>query len=195
MRGAGEKIRCFIALPLTEELQKEIRPMIEKLAEANQGIKWVKPENLHFTLKFLGDINPDQLGKIEGICRLAASQAQPFRLSLGGLGFFPSQNSPRVVWLGLTEGEKEVKSVAKNIAEGLLPDWPAETRPFEAHLTLGRVKVGSGGSFNLPSQIGGTNLSPMITEKVVMMQSILRPEGPIYRVLKEVAFNKKEVEK
>lgn len=182
-----EKIRCFIALDLPEQNKKELKPMIEKLAEQNRGIKWVKPENLHFTLRFLGYIDPDQLAGLEGVCQKVAAVTEPFELALGGLGFFPGPTSPQVVWLGLTEGEKEVKKIAQQIQDGLSAQLPPESRPFEAHLTLGRVKERARETF---SGAGSDQFrtSPNKIAKVVIKQSLLKSDGPIYINLKEFEF-------
>lgn len=185
IKMAEEKIRCFIALDLPERNKEELRPMIGKLAEKNRGIKWVKPENLHFTLKFLGHIDPDRLAGLEGACQKVAAGTEPFDLALGGLGFFPGPTSPRVVWLGLTGGEKEVKEIARKIQDEIAAQFPPESRPFEAHLTLGRVRERTRESFSGPGDMDRAKTSPSKIEKVVIKQSILKPDGPVYKVLKE----------
>jgi 2'-5' RNA ligase len=137
------EIRAFIAIELpievTKKLEEAKRDLSKRLPKG--GIRWVKSENIHLTLRFLGNVAQQRLVDIyEGLDQLAAESSR-FSLDLGALGCFPNPRRPRVIWIGLGGGADQLGVVQDKISQMLLPmGWEEEGRSFHPHLTLGRVK-------------------------------------------------------
>jgi 2'-5' RNA ligase len=133
-------LRCFISVELPEELKKNIYVHVEKLKAAGADVKWVRPENLHLTLKFLGDTQEELLKDInERLISLAAAHGS-FFLHISGAGTFPNIKYPRIIWLGVHDSEQIIKlqhDIDKSMA-GL--GFEKDDKQFTPHLTIGRVK-------------------------------------------------------
>ena len=191
----GEIVRSFVAINLSKALQDNILSLAaqfrNRLKHIRTRVTWVKPGSLHFTLKFLGSIEtrlvPSILEKLEE----AASGIHPFSVVVGDLGVFPNLNKPRVIWVGVQKGEKDVRILQKRVEEGLSKlDFEPEKRGFSPHLTLGRIKaLGSRGEVlralkNLQDPaIGETEVT-----QVALMKSTLTPKGAIYTELGAVGL-------
>ena len=174
-------IRTFIAVTLATSVVEEIAKVQTKLREIKTDIRWVRAENMHLTLKFLGDINRSQVEPIlEGL--RATLQRQPaFSVHAQGLGGFPNLTRPRVVWAGLA-GDT-LAAVSHAIETALVPlDFRIEKRPFRPHLTLGRVRSQQGWSDVLlrVQQHEHTYFGESLIDQVTLYQSDLRPSGAAY---------------
>ncbi len=184
-------MRLFIAVNLEEELKKRIVPLREKLKKTAADVKWVVVENLHLTLKFLGEVSEERATQIEPVVAPVLASFPPFEMRLSGFGIFPNFNYPRVIWLGIEEGSENLKGLSEKIEDSLVPlGFEKEERTFTAHLTLGRVRSLK----NKPElikkieEIHATENREIGTQKVgsiYLMQSMLKPAGPIYLSLKE----------
>jgi len=201
-----EKIRTFIAIELNESIKDGLTELQERLkGKVPRGsVRWVKPEGVHLTLKFLGDVPADQIGEITRALQKSCQGFAPFSLSCGGLGCFPNLKRPRVVWVGLQEecgsarggfGIRRTGTLAqlqKAIEENVAPlGYPTEKRKFSPHLTLGRLqrRVSSGDRRRLGELIGALEigtLGQMEVRSVNLMRSDLRPSGAVYTRLTEV---------
>lgn len=176
-------IRSFIALPLPQEVQSAIDEISRQLASQSQGVKWVKPENIHLTLRFLGDTDPEKVPALSaGLDQIAAQQV-PFCLRLGQCGAFPNLRRARVLWVGLEEeGENlhRLRHAVEELAHSL--GWEQETQEFKPHLTLGRVREGGSISQEIPA------IPPLEfqADKIEFIESCLKPEGPQYLTLHQV---------
>ncbi len=186
-------LRVFIALPLEEKIE-EIEEILQDMRRI-EGVKWVKKENFHITLRFLGNVEEEKVKDISQ-CLGKVLPYPPFYLTLQGIGGFPSIHSPRVIWLGCEEGREKVEEIKKRLDEELLKiDFPLEERTFHPHLTLGRVKR-KGKRFPLEEKAkkwGGKRIGPIKMEKLVLFQSILQREGPLYIPLNTFYFKDEEV--
>lgn len=158
-------------------------------------MKWAEPENIHLTVKFLGEITPEQLSEVTGILTECCKGVKPFAITLKGVGAFPSASRPQVVWVGAEPTDAESADALKRLADGL-EEWletigiPREARAFKPHLTLGRIK-GPKGSDRLATAIGemaGRLFGEMLVEDVVLIQSRLSPGGPTYTPLQRVVL-------
>jgi len=140
MSDEPARVRAFLAVPLPEVVRSCLREALAALASIH-GVRWVPPENLHLTLKFLGDVEEKKLAGMEEDLRELANTHLPFVIGLGEGGVFPSWRRPRTIWIGLSRGEKELNALAQGI-EAVCRRWgfPTEARPFHGHVTLGRVK-------------------------------------------------------
>jgi len=137
-----EQIRSFIAIELPREVKQGLGMLVERLRGGGYPVvKWVEPEGIHLTLKFLGDIASDKLPEIIRATGEAAQGISPFAVEISGLGTFPSWQQPRVVWLGVKGEANQLADLQKNIDAALAPlGFPPESRSFTPHLTLARVR-------------------------------------------------------
>ncbi len=182
-----EQIRCFIAIELTQEIKAELTRLKKRLkTEEYPEVKWVDPEAIHLTLKFLGNVPSDQLPHITRMMSQVGDGASPFWLEIGGLGAFPNQRQPRVVWVGLGGELAKLAVLQTGIDDALRPlGFASEARSFTPHLTLGRVKERASPPQRqqLGNLIAATSFEPKLKIKVVefsLMRSQLTPAGPIY---------------
>ena len=187
-----EKIRVFIALELSEEIKGELARLQDELKHTEADVKWVKPENIHLTLKFLGHITEEKVAHAKEVLTKIASSSKPFIINLFKLGCFPRLESPQVIWVGIEEGCAETEEIAKRLEselEGI--GFEKEKRSFSAHLTLGRVRSGKNKT-KLVEKIKTLQIKPSTTASIrelTLFKSALTPKGSIYTVLHKARFN------
>ena len=206
------KHRTFIAVAAAPEIRQAAQKLMNLLRPAAEGVKWVAPENLHWTLQFLGDV--DELDTPE-VCRAvskAADELEPFTLEARGAGAFPSPDRPRTLWIGAGEGEREMVALQKAIQRRLAKrGYRGEQRRYVPHLTIGRARHAVRGSGDVvrgsgdvvrgspdPAQaddqrspslsaelaeIADYNAGTMLVEEVTVYASRLGREGSTYEVL------------
>ena len=185
-------MRAFIAAALPDEVRGALRALQQKLALSGADVKWVEPDHLHVTLKFLGEIDEEQRRGVEALMARSAADQAPFTAALGGLGGFPSMAAPRVIWAGLGAGQDAFVQLAERLESGSgRLRLPASERPFSAHLTLGRVRSprGLGALVRALQTMDWTPPPPWAVERVTLYQSVLGAGGPRYTVLAEVPLN------
>jgi RNA 2',3'-cyclic 3'-phosphodiesterase len=176
-------IRAFIAIELPAEVKRLLSATGRELAAStgSTAVRWVKAEAMHLTLRFLGDTAVDELPEISAALDALAAGRRPFDLKLGQLGCFPNPRRPRTIWAGVTGAIEELQALKADLDALLAPlGRPPETKPFQPHLTLGRVKDERAG-IELP---WGTPLEPLLlpVAAVHLVESRLRPAGPVYTV-------------
>jgi len=133
-------MRTFVAIDIPDEIRSKIRDLIVILQPAAPQIRWARPEGLHITLKFLGEVSPGKLEKIQATLATVRLPS-PIPLRVHGAGYFPNERSPRVIWLGI-EGGKDLVELVEQVEEKFRAlGFPTENRPFSGHLTLGRLRV------------------------------------------------------
>jgi 2'-5' RNA ligase len=175
-------MRLFVAL----ELPASHRASLVEVCERGRrgGVRWVPAENVHLTLKFLGEVDEARIPKIKDALASVAAAARPFALSLAGGGCFPNPRAPRVVWLGLDEGAGEAGALAATVEDALRPvGFAPEKRPFKPHLTIGRVKeprAGAAAASGKVDALADYAAAPAPAEAVVLVKSTLTAEGSIY---------------
>lgn len=179
-----EKLRAFIAVHLPEEVRTALEHVNEALAQQvpRKSVRWVTPERMHLTMRFLGDTAVSNLPTITAALDQATQGQSAFTLTLGQLGCFPNRRRPRVIWVGLDGNLAPLWELKRQVDAALQPlGWEPETRPFRAHLTLGRVKD----SRLLADLDWGAAVEelPVPVTAVHLVQSELRSSGPIYTVL------------
>ncbi len=188
----GQLTRAFIALEPGEGNLPGIRSTILNLKSGPQGdaVRWVRTENLHVTLRFLGNINQDQIHRLQPAVKGRIARLLPFDLSVGPAGLFPRGRRPRVVAAAL-EPEQPLLQLATAVNEAVqAAGLPGEDRTFRAHLTLGRIKRNAPRSLQgLTERIDQINLereSPAPSHRItrlVLFRSDLKPDGPVYTEL------------
>jgi len=137
-----ETVRSFIAIELPENLKAELEELVGRLkSESRTGVKWVNPQDIHITLKFLGDVATTRLDEITGALKVAAYGIKPFRLKVTGLGVFPNPQKVRVAWVGVS-GDMDILEKLQQRVESNLETlgFTRESRKFAPHLTLARVR-------------------------------------------------------
>lgn len=184
-------MRTFIAITLPKEIKDRLSAIQEELKNTGAEVKWVKPENIHLTLKFLGEIDEKKLEKIIQATEEAVKDKKPFLAHLGSIGAFPNINFPRVIWLGIEAGDRETKEIAKGLEDKIAKlGIPKEDRPFSSHITIGRTKSGIhrdklvGTLKKIADDFGKENLEFQV-KAITLFKSTLTPKGPIYQALKE----------
>ena len=137
-----EQVRSFIAIELPQEVKAALSRLAAGLMAKNAApAKWVEPEGIHLTLKFLGGVAAEKLESIIAAMQTAARGIKPFRLELDGLGAFPGLARAQVVWVGLRGDLSSLTRLQQNIEANVSPlGFPSEARPFHPHLTLARVR-------------------------------------------------------
>jgi 2'-5' RNA ligase len=192
----GPRLRTFIAVDLSDAIRGELGTLLRSFRRFGADIRWSPEENLHLTLKFLGDTPELKMGEIgEALGAVAAGQG-PFSAAFGGLGAFPESGDPRILWTGLVTGREEMTRLALAVETQMARlGFAKEERPFSPHLTLGRVRS----SKNLDSFLRAfreteyrSGLS-MPVDHLTFYQSILTPEGSVYRAIQKVDFKQQRL--
>jgi 2'-5' RNA ligase len=185
------KIRTFIAVRLTPEIISGLDGIQEELRRNNAQFRWVRPGNIHLTLKFLGYITPEELEKAKIVTRETLQSFGSFEISFSGLGAFPGIEHPRVIWIGIEKGKEDVERISSELEAGLvISGFGGQVRPFHPHITLGRVKLPKR-KLQLPRvAIDDLRLGNMMVSIISIMKSELRPQGPIYSTLEEVILKR-----
>jgi len=184
-------IRAFIAIPLDPKIQHSIERMQDHLKKTNSDVKWVKPENIHITLKFLGDVNTEQINSVKQALSNCTHNTRPFKVELSQLGAFPNIERPRTLWIGLKDSKKQLNRIAVSLEKALGKiGFQGDQRPFNSHITIGRVR--SSKNINLLSQLLSnyqiaTGLTQTIS-KIVLLKSTLNSEGPLHEPLYQIKF-------
>ncbi|MDD4874455.1 MAG: RNA 2',3'-cyclic phosphodiesterase [Dehalococcoidales bacterium] len=192
-----EKIRTFIAIELPGDLKLELGRLQEKLKVDKPRVKWVSPESIHLTLKFLGDVEPSMISSIRQVMTEAVQGIQHFDLRVQQLGVFPSPERAQVVWVGLGGDLESLNRLCRQLEDNLAKiGFPAEKHGFTPHLTLARL-----GDEVLPDE--RRYFGEFITKShadinydirasaLSLMKSQLTREGAIYTRLSLVEFDKK----
>lgn len=181
--------RTFISVELTEDTRRRVGRLQEDLRAAGARLRWVKAANLHFTLRFLGELPAAQVARAVVATRGAVRGVAPFAVALGTLGAFPSLERPQVVWLGAADGSSNLQDLAERIAAALAHErFPRDPRPFRPHLTLGRSKDDRqwGDLVRALDRFRGVSIGTEYVAAVSVMESRLSPDGPIYTPREQV---------
>jgi 2'-5' RNA ligase len=180
-------MRLFIGIPLALGMKAEVNQFIEKNRNIHSGWRWTVPENLHITLKFLGEVDPAQTSFVCNRLQEIALLQHPFPLALGGVGCFPNPRSPRVLWIGITKGTESLANMAKMIdtaCAGL--GFASEDKPYRPHLTIARA-----GSQSLPAFVRDEKTvfqSQSDVHSFSLIESRLQRSGAQYETVRDFKF-------
>ena len=184
-------MRIFIAIELPSEIKSALAALQTELRRAGADVSWTKPENLHLTLNFLGEVDEKRIVEVEQACVSSAAEFQPFTLILNDTGVFPNARQPRVLWAGLSGEVENVVEIHRRLDERLaLIGFKREEKRFHPHLTIGRLKsnkkirelLALADEHRLPA------LSFVVAE-IVMMKSELHPAGAEYTPMAKVSLS------
>ncbi|MEW5913664.1 MAG: RNA 2',3'-cyclic phosphodiesterase [Thermodesulfobacteriota bacterium] len=182
-------MRSFVALEMPAAVKEHAAQIVRRLKASGADVKWVPPDNLHLTLKFLGEVDPVRLPELIAALEGACAGRPALHLSVAGCGAFPKPSAPRVVWLGLEGQTAELAGLAAAMEEAMEPlGFEPEDRPFQAHLTLGRLRQGRRRAKTPPSapltrslaSLAGHTGPEFVAARVALMQSTLTPSGSVY---------------
>ncbi len=184
-------VRSFVAIEISQEARAQIDHFICHAPCDLNGLKWTRPENLHLTLKFLGEMPLSALKPIAEALRGAARGILPFSYRLSGLGAFPSMADPSIVWIGVQEGSQEIVSAAENIASCLEAfGFAPEEKKFQAHLTIARIK-----DAKIAREVSRwlrearfSSAHPVQVTQLVLFKSILTAQGAVYEPMEKLGF-------
>lgn len=175
-------MRCFIAIDLTAEVKEAIRGVIEKTGQCERGVRWVPPDNIHLTLKFLGEVKEDLIPEIAKKLTSICAGHETFSIKIKGTGAFPNYRNPNVLWVGI-DYSSQLERLFSAIDGGMSDlGFAKETRKFAPHLTLGRVKDKRGIEpvIRELSQFKDTFFGIVNVNEVLLMKSVLKPSGAEY---------------
>jgi len=181
--SADESVRAFVALELDQPLRDALGDLQQRLRPTLGGIRLVRPEGIHLTLRFLGQTGPEQVQALGPPLAAAAHACPPLEARVGGVGMFPDHGSPRVLWVGveLPPAASELQRACEHAARDT--GFEPEPRPFRAHLTLGRWRDRAARPV-LPE----TDLGPARLESLVLFQSETAQGGAVYTPLARFAL-------
>lgn len=184
-------MRLFFAIDIPGPLKREMSVLQKKLGTGLSGVKWVEEENLHLTIKFLGEVPDNQLKGIVCAAHSKLDNCRPHTLNFTSIGFFPHRNRPRVIWLGIS-GETDVtREIARGLDEGLAPLGFEPDHKRKLHITLGRISRDTIGPdlVRRTQELNGIGAEKQFeVAEVRLYSSELTPSGPNYSVLEKFVF-------
>ncbi len=179
----GDRIRAFIAIPLPREVIDQARRLQRQLQQEGLRMRWVRPEAIHLTLKFLGDIDRGRIADIEKALEATAGSSGAMALAAKGIGVFPTVRKVRVLWMGIAGETPLLIECHRNLdAQLSLLGFTPEKRRFNAHLTLARAKgrLEPHRLVRCMETISGFEAVPFAARRIILYQSDLRPDGAVY---------------
>ncbi|MHB1418781.1 MAG: RNA 2',3'-cyclic phosphodiesterase [Bacillota bacterium] len=181
-------MRTFIAILLSPEIRKNLALLQDEVRGNRADVKWVEECNLHLTLQFLGDIDPQDINKIAGTAKEAVKGFSPFPMLVKGIGVFPEKGRPQVVWAGARSevAEKIWLTLNRELARG---GWVRPEQKFTAHITLGRVRDWDPRMEAVMQKLTGhhqENFGSLTVKRISLMESRLSRVGPSYAEIAEI---------
>jgi 2'-5' RNA ligase len=175
-------MRLFIAVKISDAIRSELAEFVDQFLQFPGKVKWVEPQNMHLTLKFLGETDSKLLDKVKSATAAAAKGLGAFDVTLSGCGAFPNLRAPKVFWVGINDDKMRLRSLAQQIDSNMVGlGYEREARPFSPHLTLARVKEPE--RLELIKEAFGNAKFPPQTlgvKAIYLIESRLRPDGPVY---------------
>lgn len=182
-----QAIRSFVAIELPDPLQQALGQLQDRIRATGLSAKWSRPENIHLTLKFLGDINPESVAEIGAAMAGAADTVSAMTLYAKSVGVFPSVKRPRVLWTGVAGETEALGRLQKHLEDRFAAlGFEKEKRRFAGHFTLARFKGGvdADAVVDVMQQFGDFITDAFVADAIHLFQSRLTPQGPIYSKLK-----------
>lgn len=183
-------MRTFIAIELDKEIKQSLSIAQEQLKKTEADVKWVKHENLHLTIKFLGEVDEKKISKINECLKEIAQKTDAFDIQIDHFGLFPDSKFPRVIWAGTELGKDNLKKLSDLTEDAFVKlKFPKEKKKFSAHFTLGRFRSLK----NKDALLEELNKIKLVSLKqkcksIILFKSTLTSGSPIYEKLKEENF-------
>jgi len=185
-------IRSFIAIKIPAKIRNKLEKVQDNLKKSNAALQLVSPENIHITLKFLGDVPVESINDIQDTIRKSILQVDTFPISFSKIGVFPNSEYPRIIWIGIEKGRDELSLLNTKI-ENFISGFSLhqENRKFQPHLTLARVRSGRNRKrlLNILEELKNIRAGEMFAKEICLMESILKPQGTQYNILKIFSLN------
>ncbi|MBM3333076.1 RNA 2',3'-cyclic phosphodiesterase [Candidatus Sumerlaeota bacterium] len=193
----NETIRCFLAVEISDEVRQAVARLTENLRKGVQFTRaypsWVKAENQHFTVVFLGNQSLEQIEQIKAALNDLPQEIAPFAVEVGGLGAFPNERAPRVLWVGVRKGADGFADLYGKVVARLRPiGFEPEKRPYHPHLTLARIKAlrGVAEMMDVVRSHRNTSCGEFAASALTLFRSQLHPDGAIYTPLARWEFRR-----
>lgn len=186
-----QSVRTFICFQLPAFARQQLVAIQQRLRQSGAHVGWVKPENIHLTIKFLGSVPTGRLDGVSQSVRRAVDREAPFELELTELGFFPNNRDPKVIWTGPGRLPEPLQVLHRRVEEEMVAvGFAPDARPFSPHFTLGRVRSGRN-ILKLAAAVEAERFQPLrfsLTEMVVM-GSKLHPGGALYTPISRISLD------
>ena len=182
-------MRTFIAVDIPDDVKKAVGQYIDDIKTEFKGdVKWVSPDNLHFTIKFLGEVKKSAIDVLRDCIDKTAPEFEKFYINLSDIGFFPSDHRPRIIWLGAHNGADRMLDIFQEL-ETCLEEYgfDREAKTFSPHLTIGRVKKHR--KIVVPERIDEFEAVSFLADGLSLVKSTLTPNGPIYETMFKSSFD------
>jgi 2'-5' RNA ligase len=181
-QAGGDGIRTFVCIEVPPAIKARIEALQRALRRNDAPISWVKPSNIHLTIKFLGDVAASRIEHLRQAVERACQSVSPFDITVDGAGCFPSAKSPRVLWVGLAPLPDELRRLHSNIEAELESEgFAREAKRFSPHLTIGRVRDPFKAKPTVEALLAaGFAAETFRASEVIVMRSELHPAGSIY---------------
>jgi len=178
-------LRTFVAVEIPGEVRAALAAVQSHLKHLQVRARWVRPQGMHLTLKFLGDVPADRIPRAADALQLAAGGHAAFSLTAAGIGVFPALRRPRVIWAGFSGGTGPLAGLQAGVEENLAAaGFPREDRPFRAHLTIGRCSEAAPAVMGeAVKSFAGECFGGFDVSEIVLFQSDLKPDGAVYTAL------------
>ncbi len=190
-------LRVFVAVVVPDVVRSALSSVQDDLRRRNVRARWVRPESIHLTLKFLGAIPVGHVPSVCGAMQTAVASHARFGTVVSGIGVFPSLRQPRVLWAGVSDRAKALATLRKDLdAQLAVLGFPKEDRPFRGHLTIGRFRAGAdpGLSAAVLEGFRDAPFGDLEVRELTLFQSELKPGGPVYSVLGRAELGQKKAE-
>jgi 2'-5' RNA ligase len=181
-------MRLFVAIDLPQNLKEELSRLTAKLKKCDCDAKWVEPQNLHLSFKFLGETSEDKIKSIEEILNTAAKKHKMLELNLENFGFFPNEKRPRVLFV-TTDNEEELRGICSSFEDSLQNIGFEKDERFKSHITLARFRSAKNIEV-LKKELGSITVKgKFIVNEITLFKSILKSQGPIYEKIFSAALS------
>ncbi|MCP4943248.1 MAG: RNA 2',3'-cyclic phosphodiesterase [Planctomycetaceae bacterium] len=189
-----KNIRSFIAIKLAPDVNRNSTRMLQRLRQSNDGIKWVPTDNLHLTLKFLGDVDNTEVPDVCNVIHRVCSNHAPFHLDFGGTGGFPSRERPRILYAGINDASGALTKIVSQLETSLAElGFKQEPRDYIPHLTLGRTrstsKLANSDVMDRLAAEQDTELGGMLVSSLQLVASFLDKSGPTYQIMDTIPLD------
>lgn len=188
----SDPLRVFVAFPLPKETVATLKDVTACLVAYGFRVRWVPGENIHLTLRFLGDVEERFIDSLAEALTATAAGRDPISFRPKGLGVFPGIQRPRVIWVGFAGETDRIVDCQRTLDTHLSAiGFPEEKRPFKGHLTIGRVKGGISPDRLLEAlkACSAFESTPVTVDRMILFQSDLRPSGAVYTELLTIPFS------
>ena len=181
-------MRLFVAIEFSDRIRSVLENVQAALRPKCDGVRWVRPEQLHLTAKFLGEVPDGKVSAVAEAVARAAAAVTSFTMEVSGCGCFPPRGAVRIVWVGLREEAGALARCVETVEEELQKiGFSRERRPFSPHVTIGRVREGrSHGGIRSAAEAFTFGPTEQAVSSITLMSSVLSPKGPTYTAVRKV---------